>query len=1173
MAKDKLTLQQRNAVDSYGAVLVSAAAGSGKTSVLTEKVVDLLVREDNPCDADRLLVVTFTNAAAAEMRSRIESRLNEECEKDPSNKRLLRQKVLLAHSSVCTIDSFCMDLVKENFYDLQIDPDFNIVNGGTFEEWKNSAVSQILNEEYNADPEGFGNVLNAIGSKFGDDKLKDAIIKLYNFTRALQDPEQWMKNVLDFYSSAKEFKENIWAKAAFKRLNDRLDDFIPGLDAAVRKVAELTSADDRADLVSRFLLAYSENISTLGNISAFIKAGEWDRAYKCLGSIQIIKLNGLSALEQGEMNKARAAQLISVFQDKLKELSDELSNVLYDCEENVISHLERDSETCRFLINSAIRAEGMLFEKCRENSMFTFDMIEHMALSLLKSAAGTEISGRYDWVLVDEYQDVNELQGTIFSMLSRADERLFAVGDVKQSIYGFRQADPKMFLDRKDSYADYDGETYPSKVVLDANFRSRSGVCDFVNFCFSRLMKKETCGMDYLLEDHLVSKADFAEREENDVKVYIADTDCYDTSARAVADYIAESINNGMMVGKRGEERKARFSDFAVLMRAPSTHISKYIQAFSEAGIPVSTEKDGFWECGEIIAVCSALRAISNPCDDISLLALLSSYPDGFNPDELATLRIEAGDKNAPLYIALCDAAERGDEKSAFAKNKIEEFRRIAASNSITTVLNLVMDWLDIFNFVKFSEDAGNKSANLLRLISVASEYEKGENVDLQSFCAYIRRNAEGSEDKSAMAPSGADAVKIMSIHKSKGLQFPVCIIAEADARFNVMDSYGSVIMHETFGVAVDYFDMVECTKSESLAKRVISSEIKKKNIAEELRLLYVAMTRAEDRLVFFAGSGKPKEELEKVFRLISFSSPDSPLNSSDVFSASSYAKWIYMCIYNHPELFEELLPYSLPFKEKSAQNHSGVDFEVLDYPEEATIEKKDKTAAEPSKEIVEKIKGNLEYKYPFEDLLDIAAKSSVSALSKGENQIGEFSDTPSFLSGTMLTPAQRGTALHKFMQFCRFSNCEKNVAEEADRLEDMEFITETERLALDEKLLEKFFGSELYRRIKNSPKVMREQRFLSSLPVAKIKEELADRFPEETIVVQGAADCIFIENDSLVILDFKSDRVKNADELKARYAAQLDIYAKAFAEIYNMPVKEKVIYSFKLGEAISLFD
>ncbi len=1178
MAKKQLTDQQKQALRSNGTVLVSAAAGSGKTSVLTQKVVRLLTEGQNLCEADRLLVVTFTNAAAAEMRARIEKAINEECVKDPTNKRLLKQKILLAHSSVCTIDSFCMDLVRENFYDLRVDPDFNIINEGIFKDWKNTAVTDILRDASVDNPEEYMAVLNAMGAKFGDDDVKKNILSIYDFTRALKDPAGWLDRVVESYENTGRLKDNIWVRYVFEETSDVLDYIQTIICVAVEYLERTYFSGNMPEMAAHYYDVLLENKELVQAVRQHVLDGRWDDIRDCLGRF-VVKpgLKGKAAL----LREGEGEEIVYVITSAVANIEsalDSIADFYYDTKENVVADLRRDLPSVRFMANATKKLEESLLERCRKQNVFTFDMIEHLALELLQSPAGKEIAQRYDWVLLDEYQDVNELQGTIFGLLSQNEKRLFAVGDVKQSIYGFRQADPQMFLDKKNSYAAFDDKTYPAKVILGANFRSRKGICDFTNKCFEKLMSEKLCGMDYLDEDSLIPKADFLEREENDVEVHIVESKEQADTAKAVAAYISNAVKSGMKVCQRlnedGELEYAdkdytvKYKDFTILLRSPASKIDNYIAALAEAGIPVTTEKGGFWESSEIMTVCSALKAVSNPCDDIALLSAITAYPGGFTNDEVAQLRISGGEKHLPLYIALCNLADSGNRKAISVREVFHELRRISTSNNISAVVNAVYDWLDIFNAVKFFDNSENRRANLLRLLAVVSDFEKNENADLHAFCSFADKNMEDSKDKSAMAPAGTDAVRIMSIHKSKGLQFPVCILAECDAKFNMSDSSDYTVLHEKYGIGVSFTDLEECVKYKSLAKRVVSDAIKRKNIAEEMRLLYVAMTRAEDRLVVFSREDDVAKTLGDIAKKVS-GMANGPFNVGTVMQKPNYANWIYMAMFYHPLLKGRLAEYGCRNGGVvSAKDCCDVDFIVEQAPE-AVTEKEDKVFVFGADgDICRQVKERVEYAYPFEELLELSAKTSVSALSHKDSS-ANFNDTPSFLSGSMLTPAQRGTALHKFMQFCDFAACEKDVVAEADRLEDMDFISEAERNALDIDAIRRFFNSGLYSRIKNAQKVMREQRFLSKLPVGEVKAELADKFPDETVVIQGAADCLFVENGRLVVLDFKTDRVREAEELVERYATQLDIYGRVFSDIYDLPVKEKILYSFKLGKEI----
>ena len=1156
------TPEQKSAIETKGNVLVSAAAGSGKTAVLVERVVRLLSDRENPISADRLLIVTFTNAAAAEMRTRIEKRLDSECRLNPSDIGLLKQRKLLSSAKICTIDSFCIDLVRENFERAGVSPDFKISEQNSLKAVNEGVLASLLNEYYEKGGEDFLSLLDLVGAEYDDGNFSDYILKMYDYSRQLAFPTEWFNSLSSAYNPDGFNIENKWYKyAAEKAL--RTAEEMRRVNAAI---LDALFEDQKAYDTYSFCFTFAAEEET--KLYEAAKNGDWDEIFGVLSSFDLPKIPRAS----GE--KGRAAKAA---RDYILKLAENLKKLFFDGSEGIKNQLADIYEKVLLLTEILNELDNRLFAEYLDRNTFTFHNIEHLALKLLceKTSEGIlpangadELLSRYDEVMVDEYQDTNDLQDMLFYVLSNRGERLFAVGDVKQSIYGFRGAKPTNFLNKINSAVPVERaeENDPKKIILGCNFRSRKEICEYINYFFERLMTEKTGGIVYNEDERLIPAARYPDPPQIPVSLEIVTNSGNSEEAlRAEAKHIAHYINRVMQSGEciRQDEntlRRAKFSDFSILLRNTKAKAAIVAEELRKKGIPVNFSSEDYAETNEVSVFLSLLKVIDNPESDVELLSVLMSPIFGFTAEDTANIRIKR--REGSLYSALVFSAENGDSRSAEVLKRLEKYRILGATLTLSKLITRLLEDTDYLNTVRAREDGERRHGNLLMLAGLAEEYSADSRLGIGGFVNYVYRQSENGM-KSAAALSGGDTVKIMSIHASKGLQFPVCIIAGTANSFNDNDSRNSALYSADYGIGFKYYDECRQIKRTTVAREVILDSGRINTREEELRLLYVAMTRAQDKLHFSAAVGKLENKLKDSFSelVLSEGRPDNIFDGM-----GSYFDWLLMTLLIHPDGGEL----------RSEENNiipeiteSRISVSVSEAGEEEKTPELNAESKEPDTQLAEKLKENISYTYPYERLFEVEAKCSVSALAnKAESEKYAFSARPAFMSDGGITAAERGTATHKIIEFIDFDKAD-DIEAEIERLYEWQYISEREAKAVSRNKLKAFFESPLFARIKASPLVKREMRFLTEMPALAADPTLKDELADEKIIVQGAVDLCFIEDGEVVVVDFKTDRTDNPESLSAAYGEQLSIYAAACEKIFEKKVKQKIIYSFALSKEI----
>ena len=1180
---NKWTKDQQNAISAReGTLLVSAAAGSGKTSVLVQRVIERITDQTHPCDADRLLVVTFTKAAAAEMKQRISDSISALLEKNPFDVRLQHQKLLLEKARISTIHSFCADLLRENFFRLGISPGFRIASEDEMTLLREQAVQEALEELYAAAAESPGaeGLAELMGSDRDDRKLSQTVLQLYDFIRSTAFPERWLGEKLAMYRMKQPLEVSPWGRILMEYARELLEYAL----SALRTAEDICEEDP--DVREAFQEALSTDSAGLKKCLVLAEQGDWDGLKDALDLFSPAKRKNLKKGVGEEIKKEADA-----VRDSVKELLKELKRYFSMTSAQAGEEIRSQFDIVAALHRVVLRFWELLDERKKEKNILDYGDLEHFTLELLvvpeeegyrRTAQAREMSEQFEEVMIDEYQDTNEAQDLIFSAVSREESNLFLVGDVKQSIYRFRQAMPELFMRRRKEYPLFDPEkrSYPATILLGSNFRSRAGVTDAVNFIFRQLMSRRVGEVEYNREEELVAQAEYPPSPSPDAYLHMIDLaekapeeDNDILEARHIAGVIRQRLREGMTVTDHGQQRPACYRDFCILLSSAAKHAPNYVKELAAQGIPAwSNTQGGFFAAREITMTLSLLRVLDNPMQDIPLMAVMMSPVYGFTPDEMAEIRLLS--PSTGLYPALKRCEENGMIHGAEFLRDMEEFRLLAAAMPADRLLRYIYEKKNLPAIVRAMEGGELRVPNLRLLVEYAQTYEAAGYHGLSGFVRYLDRLQEQRADLAA-ASSGAEnanVVRIMSIHHSKGLEFPVVFLAGCSIQFNKRDLYAGLLVHPVFGIGMKRRDEQTLAKFRTAAYDAVQLASERGELSERLRVLYVALTRAKEKL-YMVGTVKKLES--KIASLaIQLEEGREAVPPFAVLQGKSFTDWLLLAAIRHPNggALRAFL------RGRHLEALPAMPWEILICrPEEGAEEKEKKgriLRAPSTKEMMEEIEQRLSYRYPYALLSRVPTKSGASSLAEKETQ-EEYAalSRPAFLSSHGMTPAERGIALHTFLQFADYTRAGENLQNEIDRMVNQGFLTGEEGRAIDQKRLGAFFHSPLAGRIFRAlegKKLYREVRFIMEVPARELDSSIPEDW-EESVVIQGVADCVLIENERVVIIDYKTDRVKEEGELIERYARQLELYARAMERYFQLPVTEHILYSFYLSREISI--
>ncbi len=1308
----KWTREQLEAITERGCnLLVAAAAGAGKTAVLVERIIRRITDRDDPVDIDSLMVVTFTNAAATEMRERVGDALEEALDRNPDSARLQRQLSLLSKATITTMHSFCLEVIRNNFHRIDIDPGFRVADETETVLMKLEALEELFESLYEDPSEGFLDLVECCGGRKDDRALQQLVLWLYDFVQSYPWPEDWLREKSESFNlpEGAAFGNTEWAKVLAGSI--RIE-----LDGMLEKMKEAAGIIRTARGLEPYLDRYLEDIK---NIEWLIELaeGEWDRLREAFLAMEFGSLSRCGK-QADETAKERVTALRNGVKAGIKKMKEELF-ALTPAE--VADDIRRMYPFTKCL-SGLVTAFGRKYSaKKREKSVLDFNDLEHYCLEALTerdseggivpSEAAMMYRERFKEILVDEYQDSNLVQEVIVDTISGKENggpRVFVVGDVKQSIYRFRQARPELFLSKYKSYSTETG-CRDRKIMLYRNFRSREDIINAVNLVFGRIMSNTVGELDYTAEEalnpgaeypapaegaqeaggpvelHIIDRADDAMKEvltpeeeyDGDEALLGEDEpDAVQSEAILIARRIRELVEPPAGVPplrvydrRLGGYRDAQYRDIVVLMRATRNWAEVFMEEFSLAGIPAYADTStGYFQTAEIQVMISLLQIIDNPMQDIPLLAVLKSPVGAFTPEELMNIRLH--DREVPFYVAMKGLAENGGgstaAKAAAFLDRLDGWRERARNMSTDELIWYLFSDTNYYSFAGALPGGLQRQANLRMLYEKARQYEETSYRGLFNFINFINSLKSGSGDMGSARVLGENenVVRVMSIHKSKGLEFPVVIVAGCGKSFNFQDMNRRLLVHHDLGFGPDYVDPERRIAYPTLAKRALRYRLKLETLSEEMRILYVAFTRAREKLIV-TGSVRNLEKAAEGWRL----GPGEENGRLAVYrtvNARNYLDWLCPCLWEERDNSSDSAesepvpiyngdgpcnpsgcrPVSAVSnghsemdpgqrREQNSPQHGCWDIKVwnkielsrdtvgpMGYKDAGAKENEtlrangtvqaggvpeavgidgDQSTGRCSDEIIRR----LEWEYRYKEAARLPVKLSVTELKR---RVGtEFAEEylpmqefgpkpvekPSFLDQSRgFSAAEKGSILHFVMQHLDLERPldREGIKDQVAGMVSRELLTLQEAQVVDAAKLEEFFGSMLGQRLLKADRIFREVPFNLDIRAADVYRELdGEVYGEETILLQGVIDCCFEEDGKMILVDYKTDRVRqgdgsfaseqvdgpaarsgeDVDRIKEKYRSQIEYYSLALERITGKPVTEKYLYLFDTGQVV----
>ena len=1260
----KWTDEQLLAIETRGKnLLVAAAAGSGKTAVLVERIIKIITDDNNPVDIDKLLVVTFTNAAASEMRERIGDAISKKLEEMPDSKMLQRQLALLNKSNITTIHSFCLDIIKNNFHLIDLDPGFRIGDETECTLIKQDVLIELFEDKYDKEDEDFLNLIEAYCTNRDDERLKEIVLKLYNFSMSGPWPSVWLREKAQEFNinSLDELEKASWYKVLKESLYLDLNNAKNGLDEAI-KICE-----EDSDLAP-YLLTLKPELNGIENAINSLNLN-LEQIYKAIKDIEFAYR--IKTVKKGlgdELDKKKVKSLRDDVKKKINQIKGGVFSISLD---ETLNGIKNMYPIIKSLTELVIEFSDRYVKKKMERVILDFNDLEHLCLKILTcndengevyaSSVAQKFREKFEEVLVDEYQDSNNVQETIISMVSRKDldnPNVFMVGDVKQSIYRFRQAKPELFLEKYNSYSEEDNKKN-RKIMLYKNFRSREEVIKGVNFIFKSLMSKTVGELDYTdkealnlgasydeinkdnvyfqdnefidldkievsgaLELHILDKSSDFEDGKNEINDEDdkendneEDLSAVAIEARIIAKRIKELINPSdgkcfMVFDKNlNRYRKITYKDIVILLRSTKNWADTIVEELSFGGIPVYADiNTGYFQTIEIRTIMSLLHIIDNPMQDIYTIASMRSPIFAFTSEELADIRILNRDNY--FYLNVKDIAEDVyderinkslKDKCVYFIEKIGSWREKSLYMPIDEFLWYLYSDTSYYGYVGAMVNGIQRQANLRILFQRAKQYEQTSFKGLFNFINFINklRKSSGDLGTAKILGENEDVVRIMSIHKSKGLEFPVVFLSGCGKQFNLRDINDSLLFHEELGIGADCIDIKKRIRYTTLQKYAIKKKFELETLSEEMRILYVALTRAKEKLIITGSSYNLQKDIDACYKagVKGF----NKVIPSELLKQKSYLKWIMTALIKHKdgdilrqgknefvEISDDLSSWKINFHKKSDFGTENV---------EDSIEKKNISILSlnySNFEVDEEIRKRLEFRYKYRDVCSVPSNISVSDIKKAEEEIFEpqaenlFSEEknrkkPRFIMEEKgLSKAEKGTAMHFVMQKLDLNkvNLLNEIKEQIKNMFEKGLITKDEEESINIFKIQKFFKSNLGQRLlkayKENKQVFRELPFITEIPVKRIEKDLIDKiFNNEKLRLQGIIDCFFEEDDGIVLLDYKTDYVENGKEKEIldKYRVQIDLYTETLERVIGKKVKERYLYLFGIDKEVKYMD
>lgn len=1261
------TTEQQQVIDLRNRnILVSAAAGSGKTAVLVERIVKIITDKNHPVDIDHLLIVTFTNAAAAEMRERIGNAIEKALDEQPGNEHLLRQLTLIHNAQITTIDSFCLYVVRNHFHEIDLEPNFRIGDEGELKLLREDVLGRVLEQNYEEPSEAFSDFVEGYASGRTDAALNEMILQLYEFSRSYPWPEKWLDSFVGAYRI--ETREELDRAEWLAPLTQNIRFVLKDCEQLLKQALAVTQQDDGPDMYEKAVRSDLEKYESLSKLTSFCELSV------ALSDIKYDRLASSRGFE-GDPDKL---ELVKSLREQAKDVVKKLCRQYFFCSpEMMIGQLERTEPMLEEVVRLTKQFADEFAAAKRRKNLVDFHDVEHFALQILvdeetekAKKTAEEFRDTFEEIMIDEYQDSNEVQETLLRSISReerGENNIFMVGDVKQSIYRFRLARPELFMKKYDSYSLEESTT--QRIDLHKNFRSREEVLTCTNDIFYKIMVRSLGNVEYDAEAALYPGASYPVSADFTPEILLADSndelledtelsDKKTLEAKIVAEEIRHLMKTQPVTDKAtGTLRAARYSDIVILLRSLSGWADSLVEVLNENGIPAHTvSSTGYFSTVEVQTVLSMLRLLDNPRQDIPMAAVLRSPMAGLTDEELAVLRLEDG--SVPFHEAVLELAEglyeedgqkeisdseadseadqkqgrnadgkKEDDIETTAHRKLLKFykkcrqlRQLVPDTPIHELIEIILRETGYGHYVAAMPAGSRRTANLNMLLEKAAAYEKTSYKGLFHFVRYIDELQKYDVDfgEADMVGENEDVVRIMSIHKSKGLEFPIVIVSGMGKNFNKQDTRSKMVLHPELGIGLDYMDGKKRIKSPTIAKKAIAKQIELENLGEELRVLYVALTRAKEKLILTGTLKDAAEKLEFYRQQANLSkAADRPLSYLTREGASGYLDWILPAVLSYGDKYPVRIVEAAELVLDEVENQ-------LEQNEDLTERIEEIEAADT--QLVGQLKQRFSQRYPYQ--VDVLRKNkySVSELkhramrerfeAEQEETVPAFLEEPvtptiplfiqreeSVEQETANRGALRGTAVHRVMECYDFAS-EKSVQEQMEAMEKEEKITADMRALVKEQTVADFVSSETGKRMALAQRggaLYREKPFVMGFTEEELEnygfgvgsntdsceniyektdseqekeEQKKVRHEEDLTLIQGIIDVFWIEKDGIVLLDYKTDRVQQAKELIDRYETQLKLYADALERVFaarKLKVKEILIYSFSLEQLITL--
>ena len=1208
----KWTQEQEQAIYEKGSnILVAAAAGSGKTAVLVERIINKVITEN--IDIDKLLVVTFTNAAASEMRERVLNAIYKKIDEEPENERLQRQVTLLNKSNICTIDSFCLDVVRNNFFEIDISQNFRIGDTTEIEILKQDIIEEIFEEKYESEDKDFEKLINTYTSYKDDTPLKELILKIYTYIQSNPFPEKWLHEKIEMFNLEnlnQDFAKTVWGKLLLKQVEEILQDGIINLEKERANLAKYTE-------LTTYFQIINDDIEQLEILKANLDS--WDKAYELTSNLKF---------KTWAVNK----KITEEAKDIAKETRDEVKGSIKKIIDKILIFNSKEAnqdindmyEILKKLEQVILEFDEKFAKRKKEKNIVDFGDIEHFALQILlneETKEPTEIAKKYqekfEEIAIDEYQDSNLVQEYILNAVSRGNN-IFMVGDVKQSIYKFRQARPDLFLNKYKTYKlkQEKDDNDNLKIQLFKNFRSRKEVLDFTNIIFANIMSENLGELNYTQEEYLNLGANYEDTNQNlrtEIDILNIDenqeqqeipedneneeeterVEDIELEAKFVANRIKKLIQDKFQVydAKKQEKRNIRFSDIVVLLRSTKESAPIFEKEILNLGMPVFSDSSSeYLESIEIQTIMSLLKIIDNPLQEIPLVAVMRSIIGGFTDNELVQIRLS--DKYDNFYNTILKAKKDVDKnlrnKIDIFLNNLEMWRKEQEYLSLDELIWKIYNDTGYYNYVGLMTNGELRQANLKMLFERAKQCESISFKGLFNFINYIEKVKTSSKDMDSAKIIGEndDVIRIMSIHKSKGLEFPVVFLSGTGKQFNMQDLNNKILLHPEMGIGVKYIDYDRQIEYDTLSKQSMRNQIMLETLSEEMRVLYVALTRAKEKLII---TGYSKNDTEKEKNMIDiiykYGKEDNKINYILLKKYKSYLDWIRLVYLYNKEQMQDLATVEV-YNKNDILKQQKEEAEIENKTSDEILQKLDNSEnieIDPKEQ--QKIIELLEYQYKYKNSTIIPTKTSVTELKnlklekdttfeETENTTEIEMPKPKFLQDDeeiKITNAEKGTLIHLCMQkldITKRNYTIEDIKELVEKLQAKKIISQKEAEAINIKKVYNFTKSSIWSELINSKLVEREKPFYINIPAKEIYNEELD----ENVLVQGIIDLFYINTqDEVVLVDYKTDFVENADEkiLVNKYKTQLDLYKMALEKSLNKKVDKVFIYSTYLDKQI----